>query len=159
MLSGVHRVQRVPLNNKRRHTSFVTVAILDDAEEDEVSLDQSEVLLETYRGTGPGGQHRNKTETGVRATHLPTGIMAKVDRGRSWYQNRNDALKELERRVNESLRDEAVEERNTERVDQIGSDGRAGHDWSWCSWRDEVKCHHNGRQWRMGRALKGRFLN
>lgn len=135
----------------------MTVAIIAGSTTTPV-FDESDVEIETYRGGGPGGQHRNTSDTGVKATHLPTGITAKVDRGRSWWQNRQDALTELQRRVTQAHQDRLAEHTNTERVTQIGTGDRAGHDWTWCGWRDEVVHHPTRRRYKMSAALKGRFL-
>lgn len=146
------------MNDTRRHTSTVTVAVLAGEEQDDETFDLADVDIESYRGSGPGGQHRNKTETGVRVRHRPTGLEAKADRGRSWWQNRNEALAELERRVTEHLGAVASTAENSERISQIGAGDRFSHDWTWCAWRDEVTCHRTGKRWNMSRALRGRFL-
>jgi protein subunit release factor A len=120
-------------------------------------LDPADVTEETYRGGGPGGQHRNTSDTGVRVKHLPSGIEAKVDRGRSWWQNRQEAWAELERRVVADRQRSALADQNETRVAQVGAGDRPSHDWTWCAWRDTVTCHADGRSWPMSRALKGRF--
>ena len=154
----MHRIQRVPGNSNRRHTSTVTVALLDAAAVTAATVDESDLVIETYRGTGPGGQHRNTSDTGVRVTHTPTGIVAKVDRGRSWFQNRQAAIAELTRRVQAAAEGAQAAEHNATRVDQIGAGDRPSHDWTWCGWRDEVTCHAGGKRWLMSKALRGRFL-
>lgn len=154
---GTHRVQRVPEGTNRRQTSTVTVALVDSSVPTGV-LDPADVDERTYRGSGPGGQHRNTSDTGVALKHRPTGIEAKVDRGRSWWANRQAAWIELERRVIADLEASAAASVNAERVAQVGSGGRVSHDWTWCAWRDSVTCHANGTKWQMSSALRGRFL-
>lgn len=118
----------------------------------------SEVELITYRGSGPGGQHRNTSDTAVRARHLPTGIEAKSEAQRSWNQNRLAALAELERRVADVRRSAAKEASNDSRVAQVGLGDRVSHDWTWNAWRDTVTCRRSGRSWSMSSALRGRFM-
>ncbi len=153
---GTHRVQRVPEGANRRHTSTVTVAILDGSVP-VFSFSEDEVDLTTYRGSGPGGQHRNKVESGVRARHVPSGIVVTADTNRSWWNNRQTAMAELRRRLEEAHVSGVQSALNTERVDQIGIGDRPSHDWTWCAWRDEVTCHTSGRRMKMSSALRGRF--
>lgn len=157
ILVGTHRVQRVPEGENRRHTSTVTVALVDAVGPASI-LDPADVDEHTYRGSGPGGQHKNKVETGVALKHRPTGIEAKVDRGRSWWQNRQAAWAELERRVQVDREASAAASTNADRVAQVGLGDRVSHDWTWCDWRDSVMCHRSGQSWRMSAALRGRFL-
>ena len=156
-LVGVHRVQRVPEGQGRRHTSTVTVALVDAGSVSGGALNPSDVIEETYRGGGPGGQHRNTSDTGVRVRHLPSGLEAKVDRGRSWWANRQAAWEELERRVVADAAASAMADMNAERVAQVGLGDRVSHDWTWCAWRDSVTCHSDGSRFNMTKALKGRF--
>ena len=152
---GTHRVQRVPEGDTRRHTSTVTVAVLDAARP-AVGVDPADVELVPYRGTGPGGQHRNTADSCVRATHRPTGIVVHATESRSQWVNRQAALAEVARRV--AAREQAeVEARAADtRTAQIGDGGRGGFDWNWCAWRDEVR-GPGGRRLRMAAALKGRL--
>lgn len=149
-------MQRVPVNDVRRHSSTVTVAFVDDSETDFV-LDDGEVEITSYRGSGPGGQHRNTSDTGVRAKHLPTGIVAKADNSRSWWQNRQAAMAELGRRVEADLKASADADRNAARVEQIGLGDRASHEWTWTAWRDQAVDHSTGKRYKMSAALKGRL--
>jgi peptide chain release factor 1 len=154
---GVHRVQRVPGGETRRHTSTVTVAIVGADIRRDVHLDERDVHITSYRGSGPGGQHRNTRDTAVRVRHLPSGITVTAERERSWWQNRHVALTELAARVAETESAEAARRRNQERVAQVDVSGRGGHDWTWCAWRNTVTHHATGRRFPMDAALRGRL--
>lgn len=125
--SGVHRVQRVPKTESsgRIHTSTVTVAVLPEAEEFDVKVNSSELKVDTYRASGAGGQHVNKTDSAVRITHLPTGIIVACQDERSQHQNREKALRILRARLLERLKMEQEEAIATSRKSQIGSGDRA----------------------------------
>lgn len=157
LLAGVHRVQRVPVNDRRRHTSTITVAIVDDTSPRFV-LDDDDCVVETYRGSGAGGQHRNTSDTAVRVRHVPSGVVVKSEAQRSWWRNKEAAFSELRRRLEAGAAAEAAAVMNDVRVGQIGVGDRPSHDWTWTGWRDEVVCHSAGARWRMAAALKGRFL-
>lgn len=123
---GNHRWQRVPPTEKkgRVHTSSITVAILEENEYNEVELHPSEYRLETTRGTGNGGQHKNTTDSCVVVTHHSTGLKVVRD-GRNQHKNKEDALKELKKRVNDFYRTGHLEESVEERRDQIGKGDRS----------------------------------
>lgn len=122
---GNHRWQRTPPTERkgRVHTSSITVAILEENEYKEVELHPSEYRLETTRGTGNGGQHKNTTDSCVVVTHMATGIKVVRD-GRNQHKNKEDALKELKTRVNQFYRTGHIEESVEERRDQIGKGDR-----------------------------------
>jgi len=124
--SGVHRVQRVPATESqgRIHTSAATVAIMPKPDDIEGGLDMSEVRVDTMRASGAGGQHVNKTESAVRMTHLPTGIMV-VCAEKSQHQNRAKAAELLAAKLYDMKREAAAAERAAERKDQIGSGDRS----------------------------------
>lgn len=152
-LTGRHRIQRVPPNDKkgRRQSSEVTVVALDISS-DLPLLDLADVKIETSRGTGPGGQHRNKTESKVTVIHLPTGISAAVD-GRSQHSNKQQALMTLAARIAAiySIQHDAASN-NTRRSQTHGE--RA---FTWTEWRDTVIDHRTNRKAKMSLVLKGRF--
>lgn len=124
--SGVHRVQRVPATESqgRIHTSAATVAIMPKPEEVDFDLDMGEVRIDTMRASGAGGQHVNKTESAVRMTHLPTGIMV-VCAEKSQHQNRARAQELLKAKLYDMQREAAAAERAAERKGQIGSGDRS----------------------------------
>lgn len=156
VFAGTHRVQRVPDGENRRHTSTVTIAVLDADRPPPPPLDPADIDEQVYRGSGPGGQHRNTSDTCVRLTHRPTGIVVHATESRSQWANRQAAHAELARRVDELATATRRAEVDDERTGQIGDGGRGGFDWNWCAWRDEVT-GPDGRRIRYTAALKGRF--
>ena len=126
--SGVHRVQRVPETESqgRIHTSAVTVAILPEAEAiDEVQIDGNDLRIDTYRASGAGGQHVNKTDSAVRITHLPTGIVVECQDERSQHKNKARALALLQAKLLSSVQDEQNQARAADRRLQVGSGDRS----------------------------------
>lgn len=125
--SGVHRVQRVPEteSNGRIHTSAATVAVLPEAEEIDVKLEEKDLKIDTYRSSGAGGQHVNTTDSAVRITHLPTGIVVSLQDEKSQHKNKSKALKILRSRIYEVERQKKQQERALSRKIQIGSGDRS----------------------------------
>ncbi len=125
--SGVHRVQRVPETESggRIHTSTVTVAVLPEAEEVDIDIDPTELQIDTYRSSGAGGQHVNKTESAIRITHLPTGTVVECQDERSQHKNRDRAMKILRSRLLEAEREKQNAEIADERRSQVGTGDRS----------------------------------
>ena len=125
--SGVHRVQRVPETETqgRIHTSTVTVAVLPEAQEVEVQIDPKDLKIDTYRSGGAGGQHVNKTESAIRITHLPTGMVVECQDERSQYKNKDKAMRVLRSRLYERMQQEQEDQIARERRSQVGTGDRS----------------------------------
>ena len=125
--SGVHRVQRVPETESqgRIHTSAATVAVLPEAEEIDVDISPTDLRVDTYRAQGAGGQHVNKTDSAIRITHLPTGIVVQCQDNKSQHKNRAQAMKVLRSRMYDAERQKAASERAADRKEQVGSGDRS----------------------------------
>lgn len=125
--SGVHRVQRVPTTESsgRIHTSTVTVAVLPEAEEVEIDIKQGELRIDTYCASGAGGQHVNRTESAVRITHLPTGIVVQCQDEKSQLKNKDKAMRVLRAKVLELAQEEQRSELAADRKSQVGTGDRS----------------------------------
>ncbi len=125
--SGVHRVQRVPDTESqgRIHTSTVTVAVLPEVDDVEVEINPADLQVDTYRSSGAGGQHVNKTESAIRITHLPTGLVVECQDERSQHKNRDKAMKVLRSRLYEQAQKEQTDKIASERKSQVGTGDRS----------------------------------
>jgi peptide chain release factor 1 len=125
--SGVHRVQRVPATETagRVHTSTVTVAVMPEAEEVDVSINPSDLRIDVYRSSGAGGQHVNTTDSAVRITHIPTGVVVACQDERSQHKNKAKALKMLQSRILAARVEKQRAEMSKLRKDQVGTGDRA----------------------------------
>lgn len=125
--SGVHRVQRVPETESqgRVHTSTVTVAVLPESEEVEVEINEKDLKIDTYRSSGAGGQHVNKTESAIRITHLPTGLVVTCEDERSQIKNRDKAMRVLKSRLYDYYQSQADKEYAENRKTQVGTGDRS----------------------------------
>ena len=125
--SGTHRVQRIPVTESggRIHTSAVTVAVLPEAEEVEVTIDSSDLRIDTYCASGAGGQYVNRTETAIRITHIPTGIVVQCQDEKSQLKNKEQALRVLRARIFERAQEEQAAATAADRKSQVGSGDRS----------------------------------
>lgn len=158
--AGGHRFQRVPPNEKRGriHTSTVTVATLDPEVPTRFELREADVHITRTRGTGPGGQHRNKVESCVIATHRPTGISARADM-RSQHRSLEVAMQVLSARVMEHVTSAARRDREAHRRGQVGAGMRGDKIRTYRSQDDRVTDHRTNRTFRLAAWLRGDWEN
>ena len=125
--SGVHRVQRVPETESqgRIHTSTVTVAVLPEAQDVDIEINPADLQIDTFRSSGAGGQHINKTESAIRITHIPTGTIVECQDERSQHKNKDKAMKILRSRILDAEREKQNKEIAGERKSQVGTGDRS----------------------------------
>jgi len=158
--SGVHRVQRVPTTETqgRIHTSTVTVAVLPEAEEVDVEINESDLRIDVYRASGAGGQHVNKTDSAVRITHLPTGIVVAMQEERSQHKNRAKAMKILRARMYEQQRQRQHDTRSADRKSQVGTGDRSERIRTYNFPQGRVSDHRiNLTLYKIDRVMQGEF--
>lgn len=156
--SGVHRVQRVPATESqgRIHTSAATVAVLPEADEVDVDLNMADVRRDTYRASGAGGQHVNKTESAVRLTHIPTGIVVECQDGRSQHKNYEKALTVLRSRMYELELEKKDKERAAERKSLVSTGDRSAKIRTYNFPQGRVTDHRiNLTLYNLGQVLQG----
>ena len=156
---GGHRWQRVPPNERRgrTHTSTVTVAVLREPAASELRIDPGDLEWRFCRGSGAGGQHRNKTETAVQLTHRPTGVSVRCETERSQQQNKQTALAMLRARIWGAERDAAAGRKADERRAQVGSGMRGDKRRAVRCQDDAVTDHRLGRTWRFSDYQRGEW--
>ena len=158
--SGVHRVQRVPATESqgRIHTSTVTVAVLPEAEEVDVQINESDLRIDVYRAQGAGGQHVNKTESAVRITHLPSGIVVTMQEEKSQHKNKAKAMKILRARMYEQQRASLHAARSADRKSQVGSGDRSERIRTYNFPQGRVSDHRiNLTLYKIDRVMQGDF--
>lgn len=146
---GVHRIQRIPETEKsgRIHTSTISVAVLPRPEEREIEINPNDLKIDVYRASGPGGQYVNRRESAVRATHLPTGIVATSQSARTQIQNRENALKILKARLFEKIKEKEEREIGAKRKSQIGTGERAEKIRTYNFPQDRITDHRIKKSW------------
>jgi len=159
--SGVHRVQRVPETEAsgRIHTSAATVAVLPEAEDIDIEIRPEDLRIDTMRASGAGGQHVNKTDSAVRLTHIPTGIVI-VSSEKSQHQNRANVMKTLKAKLFEMEREKQANERSEARRDQVGSGDRSGRIRTYNYPQGRVTDHRiNLTLYKLDKVLEGEALD
>lgn len=157
--AGGHRIQQVPENDRkgRVQTSTITVAVLPEPTASDVVLKDSDLVIRTCRGSGAGGQHRNKTESAVQVQHVPTGLTVRCESERSQPQNRVTALAVLRARILDLKVNGAADDRARDRRTQVGAGMRADKRRTIRYQDGTVNDHVTGRSWKLRDYLKGQW--
>ncbi len=157
--SGGHRVQRVPATESqgRIHTSAATVAVLAEAEDVEVCIEDADLRIDTYRASGAGGQHVNKTDSAVRITHLPTGAVVQCQSERSQHKNKSKAMKALKSKLFDMQKEKADSDRSKLREDMVGSGDRSARIRTYNYRDNRVTDHRIGVNFTLDQVIIGRL--
>jgi len=156
--AGGHRFQRSSPTDKRGriHTSTITVAVLEPLEFNINNLDMSEIEIRDQKGSGPGGQHRNTTNSCIVATHIPSGISVKIDE-KSQYRSKQLALAILSQKIENVKKEKQVNDRNAARKNQVGSGMRGDKVRTYREKDDNVVDHRTGETWSFKNWMKGNW--
>jgi peptide chain release factor 1 len=157
--SGGHRVQRVPQTEAkgRVHTSAATVAVLPEVEEVEIKINPEDLKVDTFRSSGAGGQHVNKTESAVRITHLPTGTVVACQEERSQLKNRQRAMALLRARIYEAQKRAVEAARAAERKEQVGTGDRSDRIRTYNFPQDRLTDHRLNRNYSLTQVMEGKL--
>ena len=160
VLAGVHRIQRAPANSARRHTSTATVAVLDEMAAPTVEISDDDLDVVAYRGSGPGGQHRNKSSTAIRLTHRPSGLVVSAEDSRSQWQNLQSAKAKLVEALRCAHDSELMGATSEQRNAQIRSCERPAKSFTHreTGAHASVVCHETGQRWRREDFRRGRIV-